>query len=78
MLAEPRRGLGRHELASGDVCRGGCPLESLDLGALGFRDVARRICYHIWPLDQPPEHIRDLLLVMPLFWSGMDMFEPVD
>ncbi len=43
MLAEPRRGLSRDERPPGNVRRGGRPLEALNLGALGFRDVARRI-----------------------------------
>ncbi len=43
MLAEPRGGFRRHERPPGNVRRGGRPLEALNLGALGFRDVARRV-----------------------------------
>lgn len=39
-------------------------------------DRERRICYQIWPkIEIDPRH-RDLLLVMPLFWTGMNMYEP--
>ena len=43
MLAEPRRRFRRDERPSGDVGRGCRPLEALNLGALGFRDVGRRV-----------------------------------
>ena len=43
MFAEPRRGLGRHQPASGHVRRGRRPFEPLNLGAFGLGNVARGV-----------------------------------
>ena len=34
-------------------------------------DLSSGVCYCIWPKIQIPNQHRDLLLAMPLFWSGM-------
>jgi hypothetical protein len=45
----------------------------------GWRDAdeAARVCYHIEEWKTLPAVHRDLVLVMPLFWSGMDMYDPI-
>lgn len=47
---------------------------------VGWRDsdATRRICYHISTFGLIPIEFQDLALVMPLFWTGMNLHESPD